>query len=144
MPAERYKNVLCINDNEVTLWVQRQILKKTLFSEEVTTLSNGREGLEFCKKYLNDDFESKSNYPRLILLDLHMPIMDGWEFLHHFSNEIWPNFRDTKIVITSFSIDEDHSEKLKHYPFVVDLLTNPLSTEYLVKLKESLLLAEAN
>jgi len=144
MPNTRFKNVLCINDNEVTLWVQKQILKKTLFSEEVTTLLNGMEGLEFCKKYLNADFDSKNNYPRLILLDLHMPILDGWGFLNHFSKEIWPVFKETKIVITSFSIDEDHSEKLKQYPFVVDLLTNPLNTEYLVKLKESLQLAEVN
>jgi CheY-like chemotaxis protein len=142
MFSKRFKNVLCINDNEVTLWVQKQILKKTLFSDEVTTLVNGREGLEHCKNYLNSEFDTDSNYPRLILLDLHMPEMDGWQFLHHFSEEIWPYFKETKILITSFSIDEGHSERAKQYPFVIDLLTSPLTSDYLINLKSSLLSSE--
>ncbi|SDM44252.1 CheY chemotaxis protein or a CheY-like REC (receiver) domain [Daejeonella rubra] len=140
MPTDRYKNVLCINDNEVTLWIQKQILKKSNISDEVTTLLNGREGLEYCKNYLKADFDPACNYPRLILLDLHMPVMDGWEFLHHFSLDIWPFFTETKIIITSFSIDEDHSEKAKQYPFVIDFLTSSLTSDYLKNLQSSSLL----
>lgn len=143
MFTEKIKNVLCINDNEVTLWVQKQILKKTHFLDEVTTLFNGREGIEYCKNYLNHEFDEKSNYPRLILLDLHMPEMDGWEFLRHFAVDISPFFKETKILITSFSIDEGYSERAKQYPFVIDLLTSPLTSDYLINLKSSLLSHEA-
>jgi CheY-like chemotaxis protein len=142
MLSKRFKNVLCINDNEVTLWVQKQILKKTYFSDEVTTLVNGREGLDYCKNYLNPEFDQGGNYPRLILLDLHMPEMDGWQFLHHFAEEIWPYFKETKILLTSFSIDEGQSERAKQYPFVIDLLTSPLTSDYLMNLKSSLLSSE--
>lgn len=138
MPSEKLKKVLCINDNEITLWIQRQILTKASFSEEVVSSLNGREAIEYCNNLIKA--ETAYSYPRLILLDLHMPVMDGWEFLHQFSINIWPYFKETKVIITSYSIDDEHSERAKVYPFVIDFLTASLSTDYLEKLQGSLIL----
>lgn len=139
MPYEQLKKVLCINDNEVTLWIQKQILNKSKFSEEVITLFNGFEGLEYYKSLINGNTENQNNFPGLILLDLHMPVMDGWEFLYRFSSEIYPHCKNTKVIITSYSIDEVDSERAKKYPFVVDFLTSSLSVDYLESLPRSLL-----
>lgn len=138
MSTQKFKKVLCVNDNEVTLWVYKQILNNTSLSEEVVTSANGREALEYCQKLIGDNEELELNYPRLILLDLHMPEMDGWQFLDHFSNKIWPYFKNTKVVITSYSIDTDLKDRIKEYPFVVDFLTSALSTAYLKNLHKSL------
>jgi CheY-like chemotaxis protein len=139
MPYEQLKKVLCINDNEVTLWIQKQILNKSKFSEEVITAFNGFEGLEYYKNLINGNNENQNNFPGLILLDLHMPVMDGWEFLYRFSSEIYPHCKNTKVIITSYSIDEVDSERAKKYPFVVDFLTTSLSVDYLESLHRSLL-----
>jgi len=139
MPYEQLKKVLCINDNEVTLWIQKQILNKSKFSEEVITAFNGFEGLEYYNKLINGNSENQNDFPSLILLDLHMPVMDGWEFLYRFSSEIYPYCKNTKVIITSYSIDEVDSERAKKYPFVVDFLTNSLSVDYLENLSRSLL-----
>ena len=139
MPYEQLKKVLCINDNEVTLWIQKQILNKSKFSEEVITVLNGFEGLEYYRSLINKDNENQNNFPGLILLDLHMPVMDGWEFLYRFSSEIYPYCKNTKVIITSYSIDEVDSERAKKYPFVVDFLTSSLSVDYLESLPRSLL-----
>ena len=139
MPYEQLKKVLCINDNEVTLWIQKQILNKSKFSEEVITAFNGFEGLEYYKNLINGNTENQNNFPGLILLDLHMPVMDGWEFLYRFSSEIYPHCKNTKVIITSYSIDEVDSERAKKYPFVVDFLTSSLTIDYLESLQRSLL-----
>ncbi|MDO8993926.1 two-component system response regulator [Daejeonella sp.] len=139
MPYEQLKKVLCINDNEVTLWIQKQILNKFKFSEEVITAFNGFEGLEYYKNLINRNTENQNTFPGLILLDLHMPVMDGWEFLYRFSSEIYPHCKNTKVIITSYSIDEVDSERAKKYPFVVDFLTSSLSVDYLESLPRSLL-----
>ena len=137
MTAEQLKSVLCINDNEITLWIQKQILKKSGTSEQVVTASNGMEGLNYCKNLIKEGKAQSEGFPGLILLDLHMPVMDGWEFLHHFSKEIHPHFNDTKVIITSYSINEVDSQRSMQYPFVIDFLTSTLSTEYLENLPRS-------
>lgn len=70
---ENNKLVLIIEDDSDI----REILKEFLESEgcEVATAVNGKEGLK-CLDEL-----SKTNQPKLILLDLFMPVMDGREFL---------------------------------------------------------------
>ena len=121
------------------MWIQKQILNKSKFSEEVITAFNGFEGLEYYKNLINRNTENRNNFPGLILLDLHMPVMDGWEFLYRFSSEIYPHCKNTKVIITSYSIDEVDSERAKKYPFVVDFLTSSLSVDYLESLPRSLL-----
>ena len=139
MRNEQLKKVLCINDNEVTLWIQKQILNKSKFSEEVITAFNGLEGIEYFQRLINGNAANQNDFPGLILLDLHMPVMDGWEFLYRFSSEIHPYCKNTKVIITSYSIDEIDSERAKKYPFVVDFLTSTLSVDYLESLPRSLL-----
>ncbi len=139
MPYEQLKKVLCINDNEVTLWIQKQILNKSKFSEEVITAFNGLEGLDYYNNLINENNTNPKDFPGLILLDLHMPVMDGWEFLYRFSEDIYPHCKNTKVIITSYSIDEVDSERAKKYPFIVDFLTSSLSVEYLESLPRLLL-----
>lgn len=139
MPYEQLKKVLCINDNEVTLWIQKQILNKSKFSEEVITAFNGLEGLDYYNNLINENNTNPKDFPGLILLDLHMPVMDGWEFLYRFSEDIYPHCKNTKVIITSYSIDSVDSERAKKYPFIVDFLTSSLSVEYLESLPRSLL-----
>jgi CheY-like chemotaxis protein len=130
----KFKNVLCINDNEVTLWIQKQSLLKTSLFEQVHTFLNGLDGLIFCKNYLDSNFNLDENYPRLIILDLHMPLMDGWQFLDHFTIDYWPYFKETKVLISSFPIDKSQVEKVKKYPFVINLINSSISAEYLIHL----------
>lgn len=131
------KKILCINDNELTLFIQKQVLSKSGLSEEIITITDGKSGLDYCKKLIRENNDSADSYPGLIFLDLYMPVMDGWQFLDHFSKEIQPYFINTKIIITSYSIDESDSERAKQYPFVIDFLTNSLSTAYLQNLPVS-------
>ncbi|WP_276363159.1 response regulator [Daejeonella sp. H1SJ63] len=137
MHAERLKGILCINDNELTLFIQNRILNKSSISEEVITALDGKIGLDYCKNLISENTLTSNSYPWLIFLDLHMPVMDGWEFLHHFSADIWPHFKNARIIITSNSVNEADYERAKQYPFVIDFLTTSLSTEYLQNLSMS-------
>lgn len=130
----KFYSVLCINDNEVTLWIQKQTIMKVLLSNHIHTFLNGQDGIDFCNTFLNSDLKTGDSFPCLIFLDLHMPIMDGWEFLDCFEKKFWPIYKETKIVLSSFSIEKNHLSRSKKYPFVIDLLNTSINTDYLQRL----------
>jgi CheY-like chemotaxis protein len=63
-------SVLLVDDNEEIRWAVTEILEDEGYT--VATAGNGQEALELLRRIPP---------PRLILLDLMMPVMDGWQFL---------------------------------------------------------------
>lgn len=60
----------------------------------VTSAYNGLEGIELASKHAYD----------LILLDIHMPIMDGWEFLRRYQPL---KTSSTKVIVFSNMVEPD-------------------------------------
>lgn len=139
MNTNKLSKVLCVNDNEITLFVLKRALSKANFSDKVIERHDGLEALKYCQLLLKNPEDLYDNYPRLIFLDLHMPVMDGWQFLDHFAESVWPFFKETRIVITSQSVDLSETEKAKEYPFVIDFLKTTITVAYLNNLKDGLL-----
>ncbi len=139
MTPDKLNKVLCINDSDITLFILKRTLSKSKFSEKIVEKANGQEALNYCFGIIQNAEDIENTYPRVIFLDLYMPVMNGWEFLEKFSNEIWPLFKETKIVITSQSVDSHDSDRAKAYPFIVDFLQAPITTGYLSQLHQQLL-----
>lgn len=126
--------VLCINDSSINLFVQKKLLLQSGITDNVITASDGQEALDYYSRFKDAPaFE----YPRLIVLDIHMPRVDGWEFLDKFSELYLPSFNETRVVINSFTVDANEIRKAKDYPMVIDFVTSQLTTEYFRKLKLS-------
>lgn len=103
MVLEKLNRVLCVNDNDITLFILKRALTKSNFAEKINEKKDGLGALKYCEQLIADNAHSTGDYPKVIFLDLHMPVMDGWEFLDRFASDIWPYFIDTKIIITSQS-----------------------------------------
>jgi CheY-like chemotaxis protein len=128
--------ILCIDDDPVSLMLCQLINTKTDFAKEVETVMNGTEALDYYSNLLKSPpVEKNINYPRLIILDLIMPIMNGWEFLEKFKPLAFSEFQETKVLILASSIEADDMEKMKDFPFVIHLLSKPLTIEILEDLK---------
>lgn len=115
------KHVLLIDDDPIFHIIFTRMIKKLDKSLHVTSKLNGQIALE----YLNENYSIDSQY--IILLDINMPINNGWQFLNKIKKwEILKNNNITLFIVSS-STDIEDKKKAQKYPFVKGILTKPLS-----------------
>lgn len=128
--------ILCVDDDPITLMLCRKVVEKVEFAKEIITVNNGEEAIQyfdtlFEERKINNDIV----YPKLVLLDLNMPVMDGWEFLESYIVKDYHNvFDSTRFIVLSSSIDPYDINKSKTYP-VIGFLSKPVTKEMLENLK---------
>lgn len=128
--------ILCVDDDPITLMLCKKVVERVEFAKEIVTAKNGLEAIEyfdnlFKERKTNDSIE----YPALVLLDLNMPVMDGWEFLESYMLKEYQNiFISTRFIVLSSSIDPYDINKSKTYP-VIGFLSKPITKEMLENLK---------
>ena len=132
--------ILCVDDDPITLMLCKMVIAKSSFASEIITAQNGEEALNYFDDLkLNNLGTEIKKYPSLVFLDWNMPVMDGWEFLDHFSKEEYTSaFKNTKVIVLSSTIDPNDIEKSKTYPMVLDFLSKPITKEIVENLKEKL------
>lgn len=125
------QKIICVDDDPIALLLSRLIITKTNYTSEIITAINGQEALDYLsqEKVINENNHNEKNI--LILLDLNMPIMDGWDFLEEFGTQLAHQYTNVKIILLSSSVDPSDIQKSKTYPIVLDFLPKPLTKETL-------------
>src|SRR3954454_1894782 len=124
------KKVLSIDDDPIALVLCEMVIKKAAFASEVITAKNGREGLSWFSAYFGkNNKEEKQDPPKLILLDLNMPVMNGWDFLEDFLMKYTDRLPETKVVIVSSTVNPEDFSKANRYKIVIDFINKPLTVE---------------
>lgn len=100
--------VWIIDDDAIFKIIAQKIIQKSENLETMSTFSNGQEALEALKIAVSKN----ENLPDIILLDIEMPIMDGWEFMSHI-NPYTPILKEKKIKIFILSSSIAIEDKLK-------------------------------
>ncbi|SDL91358.1 Response regulator receiver domain-containing protein [Catalinimonas alkaloidigena] len=81
---KKLRTILIIDDDPIFTEMATMIIKHWQLSEHVISALNGKEGLALLQKYCGAD--PSSLCPDLILLDINMPVMNGFEFLEEFQH----------------------------------------------------------
>ena len=94
----------------------------------LATVKNGNELIH----YLN------GNKPDIVLLDLNMPVMDGWGFLETFVKKFIDRLPNIKVAITSAFLTDEEVARLEKYSMVIGYFPAPLCLDKLADMKQKL------
>jgi CheY-like chemotaxis protein len=121
---------LIIDDDEIALMLTEILVKGHSFMQNPERFLDGTYALE----YLKNDYSEDTVYA--ILLDINMPLMDGWEFLDHVDSFVSSN--NVFVFMLSSSTDHEDIEKSKDINLVKGFFSKPLQNEHLDQIQQIL------
>lgn len=108
-----------IDDNEIDVLTTERLLKLAGVCDAPVHFGNGQSAFQF----IYQRFHAGEDLPALILLDLNMPIWDGWDFLDAISELDLPAF--VRLYIMSSSLDPQDIYRAQSYRVVKDFIVKP-------------------
>lgn len=118
MVANNSKLILCIEDEQEMIDLIRLILNRRGF--EVKGANGGKEGLEIIR----------AEHPDLVLLDLMMPDMDGWEVYQQMKAE--EATKDIPVIVVTAKAQSIDKVLGLHIAKVDDYIAKPFSPQELL------------
>jgi len=121
-------NLLVIDDDDINIFIISKIVEKTGYDVEICAKHNGQLAID----YIKDLVDSQQALPQLVLIDINMPILNGWEFIEAF--EALDLKATNDMYMLSSSVYENDIEKAKSYKSVKGFISKPLSIDRLKEL----------
>lgn len=115
---------IIIDDDPSNNTISRIIIKRSIGQAEVLAYTNPEEGFLF----ISNEFPSTGN-TAILLLDINMPVMTGWDFLERFATLDSTLKERIKIYMVSSSLDERDKQRALANTHVSDYITKPLTLE---------------
>jgi CheY-like chemotaxis protein len=106
------------------------IIKKSGITDNIQTVLNGKEAIDFITN--KGKFEKEDQVfpqPMLTLLDINMPVMDGWEFLEAYHNLEEHQKGKIIIIMLTTSLNPDDKKRAQEIDEVSDFKNKPMSLE---------------
>ena len=104
----KIKHILIVDDSKPNNVLCRKILESTGLVDFVFSVYDGEEALDYI--FNRENFEKVNSFPEIILLDINMPKMDGFQFLKEL---------------------EEHLEFIKFTPYIVMLTSSDWNVDRL-------------
>ncbi|WP_411030641.1 response regulator [Spongiimicrobium sp. 3-5] len=130
-------SILLVDDDEASHFINKIFIKKLDLKVKVYEVLNGMEALDFLDKVSTSVKMINAFAPCLLVLDIYMPIMDGWQFLDAYLERYPKAIRD-KIIIIMMTLSEDDRDiiKAKNNTVIKEYIPKPLTDEKLVEIME--------
>lgn len=126
--------LIVLDDDQIQhLIIKRMLMNYDQLNDTIYS-TDGHTILDFLKLHKKDE----SILPEILLMDLHMPKLNGWKFLDHLE-VLYPQLiKPITVYIISSSIDPKDIKRCSKYPFVKSYLVKPVTKEALNPIMENI------
>jgi len=127
------ENIMLIDDNSIDLYITSQTITRNNIGKNVLQYNDAEAAL----KFLVENCKHAWLLPRIILVDIYMPGMSGFEFMSAYDRlpSVLKSF--CKVFIVSSSIDSEDLEKANRDKNVTAFREKPVSKEFLFAISKS-------
>ena len=125
--------IILIDDDIILNLIHRKILNFIGFKGEILDFNNGLQAIN----YIRQDIQARSALnltPTLIILDLEMPVLNGWEFLKSFGALDSCVKKQFKIIVSSSSTNVDDINNAMKFEIVDEYISKPLTVEIIQRI----------
>lgn len=125
--------VLLVDDDQTTNYLNQLLLRRLALTEKVLVAGNGREALALLAEHCPEP--GVAGCPSLILLDVNMPVMNGFEFLDAYAQLPAAQRQAVVVVMLTTSLHPQDVERARQMQ-VADFLSKPLTSKNLTEILE--------
>jgi len=118
-----FNRIILVDDDEISNFLSISLIRKIDPEIEIIPFRNGKEALDYLK---NEGLSKRKS--NLILLDIRMPVMNGFEFLEEVRNTNLKIKDSMRVVMLSSSDNPRDLEKAKSFE-VLGYINKPLKEE---------------
>ncbi|MGF1534138.1 MAG: response regulator [Bernardetiaceae bacterium] len=126
--------VMLVDDNETDNFISKRIIELTKFAAAVEVCDSGKRAL----KYLEAHAQQPEKLPTLILLDINMPVVDGFIFMYEFDMLPETIKRKCKVAVLSSSDNQRDIDRMIGNEYVIEFIKKPLTQPILETLSSRL------
>lgn len=127
-------HILLIDDDNITNFLNKKIILNSGLADSIEAFDSGNEAIRYIHEILDGTLSKP--VPELILLDIMMPVMDGFDVLDELQKLPAATKENMRVIMLSSSLDKRDQNRAMGYEMVADFLSKPLTIK---NLKEALL-----
>jgi CheY-like chemotaxis protein len=121
----KIKSVLLVDDDPTVNYLNKRLLERLEVADQVLVALNGQEALDLLATHCQ---HAAADCPALLLLDIKMPVLDGFGFLAAYQELPLAQQRANVIVMLTTSLHPLDMQRLEQFP-VAWYLNKPLTQE---------------
>lgn len=129
--SEKLKSILLVDDDEASNFLHSIFINKLDLGVDINFALNGQEALDF----ILGKSQAQLKMPCMVMLDLEMPVMNGWRFINAYEEHVPKKLKDKiTIVLVTISDNQKDRERAADNALIADFSQKPLSDAIFKKL----------
>jgi CheY-like chemotaxis protein len=122
---KKFETIYVIDDDDTYQFIAKRIIEESCSTREIKGFLNGFDAFQSLKSAI----DQPHLIPEIILLDLTMPVMDGWQFLDQYILLAPKLGKKIILYVVSSSVDPIDVEKARSIEQVSDYIVKPITKE---------------